>query len=113
MHEFGILIAIGMRKGILSRVVVLEMVLMSVVGTVLGIAGTFPIVLYFRLHPIHMGGSWAKVAEQFNFEPIIQPNIDISNFLIQGYVVLSIAVVLSLYAIVKIHKIKAIVAINT
>jgi putative ABC transport system permease protein len=113
MYEFGILIAIGMRKGILSRVVVLEMVLMSVVGTVLGIAGAFPIVLYFRLHPIHMGGSWAKVAEQFNFEPIIQPNIDISNFLIQGYVVLSIAVVLSLYAIVKIHKIKAIVAINT
>lgn len=113
LHEFGILIAIGMKRGILSRVVVMEMVLMSVVGTVFGIIGAFPIVLYFRLHPIVLGGNMAKVSEQFNFEPIIQPNIDISNFLIQGYVVLSIAVILSLYAIYKIHKIKAIAAINS
>ena len=54
MHEFGILIAIGMRKSILSRIVVMEMVLMSIVGTLFGIAGAFPIVLYFKLHPIHL-----------------------------------------------------------
>ncbi|MGP8214507.1 MAG: ABC transporter permease [Bacteroidia bacterium] len=113
MHEFGILIAIGMRKGILSGIVVMEMVLMSLVGTIAGIAGAVPIVLYFRLRPIHMGGSWGKIADQFGFEPIIQPNIDISNFIGQGYVVLSIAIVLSLYAINKIHKIKAIAAINS
>lgn len=113
MHEFGILIAIGMRKGILARVVVMEMVLMSITGTIFGIAGAFPIVLYFRLHPINMSGGLAKLAEQFNFEPIIQPNMDISNFIGQGYVVLSIAIALSLYAIYKIQKIKAIAAINS
>lgn len=113
LHEFGILIAIGMRKGVLSRIVVMEMVLMSIVGTILGIAGAFPIVFYFRLHPIVMGGDWGKVATKFGFEPIIQPNMDISNFIGQGYVVLSIAIVLSLYAIFKIHKIKAISAINS
>jgi putative ABC transport system permease protein len=113
MHEFGILIAIGMRKAKLSIVVVMEMVLMSVVGTILGILCAFPIVLYFRLHPIILGGNTGKVAAQFNFEPIIQPNIDISNFLMQGYVVLSIAIALSLYAIFKIYKIKAISAINS
>ena len=113
MHEFGILIAIGMKKGILARVVVMEMILMSVVGTLAGMAGAFPIVLYFRLHPIHMGGTWAKVAAKFNFQPIIQPAMDIHHFIIQGYVVLSIAIVLSLYAIFKIHKIKAIEAINS
>jgi len=113
MHEFGILIAIGMKKGILSGVVVIEMVLMSVVGTLFGIAGAFPIVLYFRLHPIHMGGTWGKEAEQFNFEPLIQPSIAFSNFIVQGYIVLIIAIVLSIYAIFKIHKIKAIVAINS
>ncbi len=113
MHEFGILIAIGMRKGILATIVVMEMVMMSIVGTLFGIIGAFPIVLYFRLHPIHLGGDYAKVSEQFNFEPIIQPNIDFSNFIIQGYVVLVISIVLSLYAIFKIHKIKAIAAINS
>jgi len=105
MHEFGILIAIGMRKGILARVVVMELVLMSIVGTILGMIGTFPIVLYFRLRPIKMGGVWGKEMEQFNFEPVLQPSMDISNFIIQGYAILSIAIVLSMYAIYKIYKI--------
>ena len=113
IHEFGILIAIGMKKGILARIVVMEMILMSIVGTLFGIAGAFPIVLYFRLHPIHIGGSWGAIAEKFNFEPVIQPSIGISHFIIQGYVVLFIAVALSMYAIVKIYKIKAIAAINS
>jgi len=113
MHEFGILIAIGMKKGILARIVVMEMILMSIVGTILGIAGAFPIVLYYRLHPIHMGGAWAKSAEKFNFSPVIQPSIDFTHFIVQGYAVLSIAIVLSLYAIFKIHRIKAIDAINS
>jgi ABC-type lipoprotein release transport system permease subunit len=113
MHEFGILIAIGMGKGVLSGIVVMELVLMSIVGTILGIAGAFPIVLYYRVHPIVMGGDYGKIAGRFGFEPIIQPNIDISNFIGQGYIVLSIAIVLSFYAIYKIHKIIAIAAINS
>ncbi|MFI5187810.1 MAG: ABC transporter permease [Chitinophagales bacterium] len=113
MHEFGILIAIGMKKGILSRIVVMEMALMSIVGTLLGIAAAFPLVLYFRFHPIYIGGSWGAMAEKFNFEPVIQPSIAIVHFIIQGYVVLFIAIALSLYAIIKIYKIKAIVAINS
>ena len=113
MHEFGILIAIGMKKGILSGIVVMEMIMMSCVGTVLGIAAAYPIDYYFYIHPIYMGGSWGAIAQKFNFEPVLQPSIAISHFLVQGYVVLSIAIVLSLYAIFKIHRIKAINAINS
>ncbi len=113
MHEFGILIAIGMKKGILATIVVMEMILISIMGTILGIAATFPLVLYFRINPLHMGGSWGAVAQQFNFEPIIKPSINISHFIIQGYAVLSISIILSLYAIYKIKKIKAIAAINS
>src|SRR5579862_15761 len=112
MHEFGILIAIGMKKGILSTIVVIELTLMSLAGTLCGVGIAFPIVLYFRLHPIRMGGAWGAEAEQFNFEPLIQPSVAISNFAIQGYVVLLIALLLSTYAIFKIFKIKAIRAIN-
>lgn len=113
MHEFGILIAIGMKKRILSGIVVLEMIIMSIAGTLLGIAGAYPIVFYFWRHPIHMSGDWARESEQFNFDPVIRPSISITHFVIQGYVVLLMAVVLSLYAIFKIHRIKAIQAINS
>lgn len=113
MHEFGILIAIGMKKRILAAVVVMEMVLMSVVGTIAGIIGALPIVYYFFYHPIQLTGAYAKATEKFNFEPVLRPTTDFSNFLLQGYVVLFIAIFLSLYAIIKIHKIKAIAAINS
>jgi len=113
MHEFGILIAIGMKKNILAAIVVLEMVIMSIAGAFLGMFGAYPLVYYFWLHPIRMGGDMAKMCEQFNIEPIIQPTMGLSNFVIQSYVVLLIAVVLSLYAVLKIKSIKAIEAINS
>jgi len=113
MHEFGILIAIGMKKRILAGIVVLELILMSLTGTFLGIAGAVPLVLYFRFHPIHMGGDWARTAEKFNFSPVLQPSVDFRHFIIQGYAVLSIAVVLSLYALVKINRLKTINALNS
>jgi putative ABC transport system permease protein len=113
MHEFGILIAIGMKKAILSRIVVLEMVILSFVGTLFGIIVSFPLVLYFRLNPIHMGGTWGAEAERFNFEPIIQPSIAISHFIIQGYIVLFVSIIISLYAVIKIFNIHVIAAINS
>jgi len=113
LHEFGILIAIGMKKNLLAVVVVIEMALMSVVGVVLGSVCIYPVVLYYHIHPIKLTGDMGKSTELYNIEPMIQMSTNISNFIIQGYVVLLIAILLSLYAIFKIHKIKAIEAINS
>lgn len=113
LHEFGILVAIGMKKGLLSGVVVLEMLLMSVVGIILGMVCIYPLVLYYHNHPVRLGGDMGKTSELYNIEPVVQMSTNISHFIIQGYVVLMIAFLLSLYAIFKIHKIKVIEAINS
>ena len=113
LHEFGILIAIGMKKKLLAGVVVIEMALMSVVGVVLGAVCIYPVVLYYHNHPIRLSGDMGKSTESYNIEPVIQMSVHISHFIIQGYVVLMIAIVLSLYAIFKIYKIKVIEAINS
>lgn len=113
LHEFGILIAIGMKKNLLAAVIVIEMVLMSVVGVVLGSVCIYPVVLYYHVHPIRLTGDMGKSSELYNIEPVMPFSTSLSNFIVQGYVVLLIAVLLSLYAIFKIHKIKAIVAINS
>jgi len=113
LHEFGILIAIGMKKRILALIVVMEMIMMSIVGVILGITAALPVVYYYNAHPVHPGGSWAHLAESFNIEIVIQPATDFSHFILQGYIVLSIAIILSLFAIYRIHKIKAMEAINS
>jgi ABC-type lipoprotein release transport system permease subunit len=113
LHEFGILIAIGMKKRLLAGVVVTEMVLMSVVGVVLGAVCIYPVVVYYHVHPIRLTGDMGKSSELYNIEPVMPMSANLSNFIVQGYVVLMIAVLLSLYAIYKIHKIKVIAAINS
>lgn len=113
LHEFGILIAIGMRKSLLAGVVVIEMVLMSVVGVVLGAVCIYPVVLHYHNYPIKLTGDMGKSTELYNIEPVMQFSTNLANFIVQGYVVLLIAVVLSMYAIFKIYKIKAIAAINS
>ncbi len=113
MHEFGILIAIGMKKRLLAGTVVLEMILLSIAGTILGILAAYPLVYYMWLHPIRMGGSWGKVAEKFNVEPVLRPTLAFSHFILQGYIVLSISALLSFYTIYKIYRIKAMKAINS
>lgn len=112
MHEFGILIAIGMKKRILSFIVFIEVILISGLGTLLGMMSAFPIVFYFKIHPIQFTGELARAYESYGMEPIIPSSTDISNFTTQAYIVFLIAIILSLYPFYKIHKIKVIDAIN-
>lgn len=112
-HEFGILIAIGMKKNMLAMVVVMEMILMSVFGALLGIIGAIPLVYYFKIHPIRFTGSLGEMIKGFNMEPIMPPATEPSHFILQAYIVLSISIVLSVFAVYKIYKLKAIAAINS
>ena len=112
-HEFGILIAIGMRKNILALIVVIEMAMMSVIGAFMGIVLALPITWFFWLHPFRFSGNTAKVMERFNLEPVIRPSLNFTHFVLQTYVVLGISLVLSVFAVYRIFKIKAISAINS
>jgi len=113
MHEFGILIAIGMKKKILSFIVFIEIILMAGVGTLTGLAAAFPLIFYFNRHPIVFTGSLGKAYERFGIEPVLPTSLAISNFTSQAYIVFAIAVVLSVYPFYKINRIKVIKAINS
>ena len=113
MHEFGILIAIGMKKWILALTVLLEMTLMSLFGGVLGMFAAWPIVWYFRKNPIHFSGDTARVMEKFNVDPVIIPSMGWQHFVLQGYVVAVMSIILSLFAVIRIFRITAIKAINS
>ncbi|MGZ4042250.1 MAG: ABC transporter permease [Bacteroidia bacterium] len=113
MHEFGILVAVGMKKRILSSIIFIEIVLISGLGVLLGMSGALPLVLYFHYNPIKFTGELAKGYEEYGMEPIIPTSMDIANFTSQAYIVFVIATVLSVYPFYKINKIKVIKAINS
>jgi len=112
-YEFGVLNAIGLRNSQLSKIVVLENIFISLMGAFIGLLLSFPIVYYFYLFPIEVGGNLKKMYEDFGFEPIFYFSIEPRIFYSQTVLVLVIALILSFYPILKIMRLDPIQAMRT
>lgn len=111
-REFGMLIAIGMKKSKLAYVVYLENLLMGVIGTAIGFVIAIPLVYYFHKTPIDLTGQMADDIEKYGFEPTISTSMSLLIFLGQAIAVLSITLIFSLYSIFKIRSMNAIKAMR-
>ena len=60
-REFGILISIGMRKSTLAMVTVLENIMLTLGGAIVGMAIVKPVQFYFKYNPIDLTGRWGQV----------------------------------------------------
>lgn len=112
-HEFGILISIGMKKVKLATVVVLEILMIALLGTIAGILAGIPIITYFHYNPIRITGEMAKAYESFGIEAVFPFSNNLNIFMTQAIIVFGLTLVLSLYPWFKILKLKAIKALNS
>lgn len=111
-YEMGMLVAIGMKKVKLMQLLMIESILTVFSGCILGILASIPIVLYLYRYPIRFKGDVADVYEEFGFEAIFPTSTDPKIFLTQGMIVLILALVLSLYPIIKIARINPVTAMK-
>ncbi|MEP1093598.1 MAG: FtsX-like permease family protein [Cyclobacteriaceae bacterium] len=110
--EFGVLVAIGMKKLKLSSVVVFENILVSLLGAILGTLLSIPVVGYFYNYPIKVTGDLKEAYENYGFEPIFYFSIEPAIFYSQTLVVLVIALVLSVYPMIKIQRLDPVTAMR-
>lgn len=110
--ELGMLIAIGMKKRKLCLLLLMESVTMMIVGCLLGLLASIPVVYYLHRHPIRFGGEIAKVYERFGFEAIFPTSTDAGIFLNQGLIVLVIGLVLSLYPVIHVVRLSPVQAMR-
>ncbi len=103
-YEFGMLLAIGMGRLRLALVVLLETVLLSVLGVVVGAVLALPLVWWLREHPIRFTGELARTYVRFGFEPVLPTLIDPVIFLTQALVILAIALLMGLYPLSRILR---------
>ena len=97
MYEFGMLIAIGMKKSKLKIILLGETFLITLLGVVLGILLSMPSVIYLQEKPIRFSGEIAKAYEQFGFEALFPAEFDLKIFLTQSLIVLFMALLIGLY----------------
>ncbi len=104
-REFGISIALGMKRWRLMSVTIVESVIVSMLGALGGIAVAIPFVLYFYEFPIRLGGDYAKAMIAYGMEPILPFSTDAVIFVIQALVVFVLGMVSSLYPVVTLRRI--------
>jgi ABC-type antimicrobial peptide transport system permease subunit len=110
--EFGIMAAIGMQKGGLSVVVFLEIILISVLGTLVGLAAGYAVTSWLFLHPIPLQGEMSKTMEQYGFEPFIYFSKNMEIFYWQPVVVFCLTLTIYLFPFFSIRKLNIIKAIR-
>lgn len=111
-YEIGMLMAIGMKKSKLMKLLLMESLLSVSTGCILGICASIPIVYYLKKYPIRFKGELAKVYEEFGFEAIFPTSTDKSLFITQGLIVLTLGLILSCYPVVKIARMNAVTAMK-
>lgn len=107
-HEFGVLVAVGMKRMKLAVVVWIELLIISVLGAILGIIGAFPVCAYFYLYPIRFGEDLGKMMEDYGFEAALQTSLEPGIFIQQGIIIALMSVIIGIYPFVKLNRMDAI-----
>lgn len=110
--EMGMLISIGMHKGILALAIMIESLMSVILGCLIGLLFSIPIVYFLKIHPIRLKGNIAKAFERFGFEAIFPTSTNPEIFLNQVLIVLFIGILLSAYVFVKVIRLKHVEAIR-
>lgn len=102
MREFGVLLSVGMKRGKLAMVVLMETVFISIIGVLSGLGLSWLVLYYFYLYPIELTGDVAETVIDMGWEPILPVSFAADQFYSQGVIVFVIALVVFLFPLIKI-----------
>jgi ABC-type lipoprotein release transport system permease subunit len=112
MYEFGVMMSVGMKRLIMQFVIFVEMVMMTSIGTLVGVIISLPIITYYYHNPIYFSGESAKAFEAFDVEPAYFFSVEPSLFFFQAWAIFLMAIILGLYPLVVIRKLKPVKAMR-
>lgn len=111
-REFGMLVSIGMKKGKLAKVISLEMLFTGFIGVAAGVAASLPLVFYGNFHPLRFTGEFARMYEDYGFEPVMPTMLPDMFYLWQIVVVLIILMIAIAFSTRKIYQMNVINALK-
>lgn len=114
-YEFGVMISVGTPRIAIAIILAFEVLLVAMVGSLVGIAVSFPISYYFHVNPIRLSssGDMAEVIETFGMEPVLKFSLEPSLFYSQAIIIFSITLVFCLYPILKASRLNPVKALRS
>ncbi len=111
-REFGVLVAIGMQKKKLKRIVTMEMLMLGIIGLIAGLIASLPLILYFYYYPVVLKGEMGKMMEDWGWDAIMPTAMVGPYFYWQALFVALMVILASIYPMRKIGKLKEIEALK-
>ncbi len=111
-REMGVMIAIGMKKALVRRMMFFETMLIGFVGVALGVIVALPLVYYFYLNPVPLTGQAAEAMLGYGFEPVMKFSMEPLVFYNQAIIIFVLTFFISFYPLINITKMKVINALR-
>lgn len=110
--EFGIMVAVGMRRSILVLILFFETIIIGLLGIASGVIASLPLLGWFKEHPIPLSGEAAEMMLEFNADPVMPFIMETGFYVNQAATVLVMALLAGLYPIRYISRLKVVKAIK-
>ena len=110
-HEFGILLALGVRHGKLGRMIITESAVLALTGMLLGMLAGGLLTWYFLVNGFTYPGMEA-MSERFNIPSVFHPEVSIRSLLPGPLAVFIATLLASLYPIWHMRKLRPIEALQ-
>ena len=111
-REFGVMLAIGTKKGIIIAAVFLETIFMSILGLAIGLVAGYAVNAYIVLNPIEITGTSAEMYEQFGFIPQIHSSLTPEVFTLTTISTIVVVLLVFIYPAIKLSKLEALKGIR-
>ena len=110
-HEFGILLALGVRHGKLGRIIFTESVVLAFTGMVIGIVAGSLLTLYFYHNGFTYPGM-EEMGERFNIPSVLIPEVSLRTVIPGPLVVMIASIIASFYPIWHMRSLRPIQALQ-
>ncbi|NOY16964.1 MAG: ABC transporter permease [Gammaproteobacteria bacterium] len=110
-HEFGILLALGVRHSKLGRIILTESTLIALTGMIIGIVAGSLLTFYFSKTGISYPGM-EEMSARFNLPPLILPEVSLRTVIPGPLAVFLASVLSSLYPVWHMRKLNPVQAMQ-
>lgn len=109
-REFGVMTALGMTPGRLTRILLMESMIMAFMGIAVGAGLGTAVTLYFQSHGIVISGT-AELLSQFGLPERMFPKLSFLSITIGPAVVLVITFFTALYPALRVRRMRSVEAL--
>jgi len=111
-REFGMMVAIGMKRGKLAAIVTIEMLFLGFIGATSGMLAAAPCIILGHYHPYTFTGDMARMYIDMGFSPVMPTALFDSYFFFQGVVIFLMVILASYLPVRSILKLNVTQAIH-